>query len=240
MLELLACSRVRRAAIASMLTGPKNIAALAETSSRTNTIHLIEPLLKAGVVARESGMYELTPTGRANAIVLQSAIDGIEVLQDSFWCTHDLSSIPDHLMARIGELTGGQVICPNDDLLKAQHNFIDVVCQAKEIFGVSSVYIQGWPEMIVAAIEAGATVRVVFTFDVFEKVMASALKPFLGHPRFNYDIREFQAAFTVADDMLLLGLFVKGGGLDPTQDFVCGGPKAAAWGRDLYNFYLNQ
>ena len=241
MLELLACSRVRRAVIAALLTGSKNIADLSETSgsSRPNTIHLIEPLLKARMVARDGNRYALTPIGRANAVVLQEAIDGIEVLQSDFWKTHDLGSIPDHLMARIGALARGQVICPNGDLLKAQHNFVDVVSSAKEIYGVSSVFFLDWPAMILAAYAAGATIHLILAPEIQAKLPETLSVLGQVSPQMEIIYKPCQAAFTVADNVLSIGLFALGGGYDPLQDFICEGPKAATWGRELYDYYLN-
>ena len=239
-IEKLIGSDIRREIMLRLLEGPERLTQLRPKSAKQAVNNAIQPLLEEGLIEGQGGLYSLTDFGRVHALILQNVVDSVEVLQSDFWRVHDLSSIPDHLLARIGDLAGGQVVCPNGDLLKAQHNFVDVVSQAKEIYGASSVFFHEWPGMIIVAIEAGAAVRLIFTPDVFEKVKKSALGAYLEHHRFDYSVREFQAAFTIADNTLSLGLFAIGGGYDPLQDFICESPKAAAWGRALYEYYRDQ
>ena len=222
-----------------LLDGPARLTELRPKSAKQAVNNAIQPLLEEDLIEGHRGIYRLTDLGRAHALILRNAVNAAEVLQSDFWRVHDLSSIPDHLLARIGDLAGGQVVYPDGDFIAAQQNFAEALKRAKVIYGASSIFVSGWPEVIVEAIEAGAEVNLIFTFDVFEKVKVSALRPFMGHPRFGYSIRDFQAAFTVADDTLYLGLFVRGGGADLIREYVCSGEKAAAWGRELYNYYLN-
>lgn len=235
MLELLACSRVRRSAISLLLKGKEKIDKLADASgsSKANTIHLIEPLLKTEMVVRDGNVYQLSEIGRAHAIVLQDTLDAIGVLEGDFWKSHDITSIPDELMRRIGDLKGGEVVCPNGDILKAQHNFVDLVRHAKVVYGVSSVFFQEWPEMILGAIKNGAEVHLILDPSIKRKLPQAFLEA-----GFDLQFKPCKAAFTVADNTLSLGLFAHGGGYDPTQDFICCSERAESWGKSLYYYFM--
>lgn len=237
-LEKLICSGIRQEIMLRLLDGPERLTRLRPESKKQNVNNAIQPLLDDGLIDGKDGIYHLTDIGRAYALILRNVINSAEVLQDDFWKVHDLSSIPDHLLARIGDLAGGQVVYPDGDFVAAQKNFADALKRAKVIYGASSIFVSGWPEAIVEAIEAGADVHLIFTLDVCKKVEDSALGRWLDG--IDCAIQDFQAAFTVADDTLYLGLFVRGGGADLIREYVCSGTGAVSWGRDLYNYYRDQ
>lgn len=234
-IEKLICSGMRQDIMRRLLDGPERLTKLRPESKKQAINTAIQPLLDDGLIVGQGGVYHLTDLGRAYALVLRNTINSAEVLQADFWKVHDLSSIPDGLLARIGDLIGGEVVCPNGDLLKAQHNFIEVVLNAKVIYGVSSVFFQEWPGMILQDIQNGAEVHLILSPDVKRKLPKEFLEA-----GFDLQFKPCQAAFTIADNTLSLGLFAKGGGYDPMQDFICESEKAAAWGKDLYNYYRNQ
>ena len=61
----------------------------------------------------------------------------------------------------------------------------------------------------------------------------------VGHgPRFKIHIREVKAAFAVADGVLFLGMFDHAGVIDLLQEWVCESERAAEWGRELFEYYL--
>jgi predicted transcriptional regulator len=49
-----------------------------------------------------------------------------------------------------------------------------------------------------------------------------------------------RVAFTIADDMLFLGLYNLNGSYDPNSDLICQGQEAKEWGMELFEHYLKQ
>lgn len=240
-IENLICSGIRQEILRGLLDGPpRALSDLVSERRRQNINTALQPLLDEGLVTRENGIYSLTDVGRCYALVLRTISQSASVLQDHFWKSHDLGLIPDFLLQRISDLAGGHVVYPDGDFVAAQKNFSDALRNAKVIYGASSVYVQGWPEAIVEALEAGGEVHLIFTPDVLDKVEDSVLWRRFRLEGIDCETRNFQAAFTIADDTLYLGLFVRGGGADLIREYVCSGEKAVAWGMDLYNYYLNK
>ena len=235
----LLCSDIRQRAMLKML-GDHIRASDVEASSSSNFIQAIRPLIKAGFVERDGlNSYSLTGPGRILALQLREMIDAVEVLQDAFWRTHRLDYIPDHLLYTIGALKGGGVVAPNSHVTRAQVSFIDHVTHAKKIFGASSIYVEGYPEMISAALDNGAEVELILTQDVIGKIDRDIFNSWLARPaQCKVDIREVKAAFAVADGILFLGMFDYAGVVDLLQEWVCESERAAEWGRKLFEYYL--
>jgi predicted transcriptional regulator len=235
----LLCSDIRQRAMLKML-GDHIRASDVEASSSSNFIQAIRPLIKAGFVERDGlNSYSLTGPGRILALQLREMIDAVEVLQDAFWRTHRLDYIPDHLLYTIGALKGGGVVAPNSHVTRAQVSFIDHVTHAKKIFGASSIYVEGYPEMISAALDNGAEVELILTQSVIMQIDRDVFNSWVGHgPKFKIHIREVKAAFAVADGVLFLGMFDHAGVIDLLQEWVCESERAAEWGRELFEYYL--
>lgn len=222
-----------------MLTGPKKGAELpGDTTS--NKIHAIRPLLKAGTVEKVGVNYELSQIGRIYALALQESLDMEVVLKNDFFKKHDLSSIPDKLLLRIGALKGGGVVCPNGNAMKAQDNFMEHVAAAKRIYGASCINVDGYQEMISAALTNGAEVELILAPDVLTTMNPSIIEGWQASERFRLHVKKVKAAFAVADDMLFLALFDQAGIIDALSEWVCESERAAEWGRELFRYYLEK
>lgn len=222
-----------------MLTGPKKGSELpGDTTS--NKIHAIRPLLTAGIVEKVGVNYELSQIGRIYALALQESLDMEVVLKNDFFKKHDLSSIPDKLLLRIGALRGGGVVCPNGNAMKAQDNFMEHVAAAKRIYGASCINVDGYQEMISAALANGADVELILTQEVIMTLDRGIFQNWQASGRFTAHVREVKAAFTVADSTLFLALFDYAGIIDALSEWVCESEPAAEWGRELFRYYLGE
>lgn len=240
-IETLSCSRLRRDAIIRLLDGPGRLADIAPGTGSVNSSRAMRPFVSEGLVETEGGLYAITPLGRIHALILQDHLASLEVLGSPFFHDHDITSIPEDFMARIGALVGGSEVRENGDMMNAQHSFIETVTKAKEIYGVSSVTMPGWPEMITAALRNGAEVHLGLTSDVMVSlpgdqagIWADAGKIFLSV------IEHCRAAFTVADSTLMLALFWPSGPLDIAREWVVTSERAREWGKGLFEYYVGR
>lgn len=235
----LLCSRNRYDIAVRLLDGPCQVRDLPGSATPAK-IASMNPLIDSGLIEKDGHCYQLSNVGVAFVLSLKSMLDMEEVLADSFWRTHDLSSIPPPLLARIGALKGGSVVKPNGYLMKAQMNFIELVTHAKSIKGASSFNLPGYQEMITAALDHGANIELILSPAVMPTLDPEVLKSWQATGRFLLHVREVKAAVTIADNTLSLGLFGPAGVYDATQDFVCESEQAAEWGRELFEYYLKK
>jgi predicted transcriptional regulator len=139
-------------------------------------------------------------------------------------------------LAKIGRLKDGCIAHPNGDQMKAQRDYIGKVLSAREIYGVSSVNMVGYAEMISHALANGAKVSLVLSQAVIETLSPGQIDKWSASGKFSLKIADNQAAFTVADDALLLGLY-RDGKIDPFQEWVVIGPNAREWGLELFHSF---
>lgn len=238
-IETLSCSRLRRDAIIRLLDGPGRLADIAPGTGSVNSSRAMRPFVSEGLVETEGGLYKITPLGRIHARILRDHLASLEVLESPFWHEHNITSIPEDFMARIGALVGGSEVRENGDMMNAQHSFVETVVNAKEIYGVSSINMPGWPEMITDALRNGAEVHLGLTGRVMGSLHENqqgewdnAGKIFLSV------IADCRAAFTVADSTLMLALFWPSGPLDIAREWVVTSERAREWGMGLFEYYL--
>ena len=246
-LKSLTGSWVRSKILLSLLGGTKRIQVLAESvGTKDKTAHhSVRTMIDEGSIERVSNGYALTNIGRIRAALLATTINGSTVLNENadFWMGHDISGIPPALQIRIGELAGGEFLrAAPDSPLEVQRVFIEKVSSAKAIWGVSPYIAPGYEEMITGLLDNSAKVSLILTKGVIDKIESAVLRAWLDNENFSlYEILEhITVAFCVADELLSLGLCSSDGTYDPLGDLMCPGADAAAWGRELYEYYLKQ
>lgn len=215
----------------------------AAVGCKTSTLkNSLPPLLDSDLISRDKGVYGLTNLGIIQARIIASAASSLVVMDDhsSFWLKHDLSGIPAHLQARIGELAGGEVISDSpDEVLRSQRLYIEAVSQTKEIYGVSPVAAPGYAEMMVSLLEKGARAKLILSRTVIEKLDKAALEKALASGNLElYMLDEIRVAFTLANGSFFMGLYHPDGIYDAASDFVVTSQAAHRWGMDLFNYYL--
>lgn len=219
-----------------------------ELGSRATTIlHTIKDMTEEKLVSKKGLGYELTNTGRMQALVLENLISTLESLDQhhDFWLNHDLSGIPLELQKNIGMLIQSEIITSDSSTpLLVLENFLAELDRAKEIHGVSSVIYPGFSEAIAGAIKRGIRVDLILSDKILEIAAKSHMdlgKELLKHDNFRlYSIdMEVKVAFTVTDAILSLGLFRLNGDYDVGNDLICRGDGAMKWGMELFNYYLS-
>lgn len=237
MVKEILCSDRRREALLKMLSGPI-MANEFRPVTTANMNDALRPMIAAGYVWKDGYYYRLTGIGRGVALQVKAMIDSEEVLQEQFFQAHDLGTLPDRFLMRIGALKGGGVVQPNGDAMKAQHNFMDHVATSKKICGASCFNVDGYEGMISTALVNGAEVELILSPEVLTTLDHKILESWQASGRFALHVRKVKAAFTVADDMLFLALFDPAGIIDALSEWVCQSEAAAEWGRELFRYYL--
>ncbi len=211
----------------------------------TTILHSISNMIDTGLVKKSKKGYELTNVGRVQAILIDQLVSAIVILDEhkDFWQTHDVSGIPEDLLAKIGML-GQSDILKGDPaaILKTQEYWFSEVIKSKEVAGLSPVIIPTYSVAIAKALENGAKVDLILTrpiMDIVMKEYSAQLKAMLEAESFKlYRIdRDVRIAYTVTDSYLSLGLFRLDGGYDVGSDLNCFGNTSRAWGKELFEYH---
>ena len=242
-LRALTGSSTRGKILLALRDGPMQIRPLSEAvgTSTSTVAHSIAAMQEE--IAKEGTTYHLTNLGMIRAEALDRLLSCLIALDENaaFWQGHDISGIPAGLLADIGLLRGGQCIQDNGFVMKSLDGFLRETSKAKHMRAVSPVIAPGHAELIAGLVEAGAEVHLILTSEIMALVPPEQLGGLLAASNFHlYQIDgEVKTAFTVADDMLSLGLYLPGGKYDTNQDLVCHGQAVVEWGMRLFNHYKN-
>ncbi len=130
----------------------------------------IKELIEHRLVKFECKKYYLTPMGKTLVKSFLSFYNTLNVFDQNWdwWEEHDVSSIPDEMLFRIGELKNYFIIeDDNDNLnrtLKEMHN---LVLNSKSLVGVSCAFDDSFPDVILKVAKNNKPVSIVITKDVY-------------------------------------------------------------------------
>jgi len=152
-----------------------------------------------------------------------------------FWLEHDLSGIPEHLIKKIGWLKDSELIKDTDtEIFKAHTNYVNLLKNAKEIRGVSSIYIPDFESLYKELATEMIDVHLILSKDVIEKIDKTILNQMnIGsNSNFNLSVMNMnlKAAISVTDYFLSLGLFRLDGTYDYSNDLISYSKEAITWG----------
>jgi len=247
-LRLAICSELRRGILISLREEKKAVIELRtelEISS-TNSIHALRELEKNNLVFQdEARNYALTKIGEIIALKLSDFIDAIKVLKkhEDFWLTHDLSGIPPHLLEKIGWLKDSTIIeTTTIDTLKVYTAFVDILKNAKEIKGVTSMFVPEFQLLLKElTLEKNVDVKLILTKKIVEGMDKEILKRIFADKSSKlklYIMKEnMKVAFTVTDYLISFGLFHIDGTYDWNKDLISYDKEAIEWGRELFEWY---
>ncbi|NYT00210.1 MAG: winged helix-turn-helix domain-containing protein [Methanocellales archaeon] len=247
-LRLAACSDLRSSILISLGAGKKSLGDLREIigSSSTTAIHALRELEKGNLLIQDENKdYALTKIGDIVALKLIDFVQAIDVLKkyETFWLSHDLSDIPEHLLERIGELKESALIeAPAADVLKIFTEFVDMLKNSKEIRGVTSMFIPEFGSLLKElTIEKNVDVELVITKEIFEGIDKESLKEIFAHEGSKLKLylmgEDLKVAFTVTDSLISFGLFNFDGTYDWNKDLIDTTEEGIKWGLDLFEWY---
>jgi predicted transcriptional regulator len=248
-LHLAICSDLRRDILIFLLEGGKSLGELREklSVSSTTAIHALRELEKRRLTYQDDVRdYRLTNTGN---IITRKIIDlrnAAEILAkyEKFWDERDLSGIPDYLLNKIECLNDATLLTSTStDILKIYTNFIALVTNSKEIRGISPVFISEFTQLFAELVSQGAKVELIVTGEVLRKILETAdLNSLKESIHGNLQLRVLEhnpkVAFSSGEGFISLGLFHVDGTYDFSDDLISYSKEAIAWGRELFEYYL--
>ena len=249
--RLIVCSDIRKNILITLNHKAKSLGDLRDelNISSTTAIHALRELEKNRLTFQDTNKnYALTNIGTIVALKLLDFNDAIEVMKkhESFWIEHDLTGIPEHMMEKIGWLKGSTLIeDTSTDIFKVHTNFIKLLTNAREIKGVSSIFVPEYFNLFQdLIINKKVDVELILTKDVVDKLDESTLNKIFEDETLKLKLyitkQNTKAAFTVTDYFVSMGLFHSNGTYDYNRDLVSYDKKGIEWGRGLFEWYLQQ
>ena len=245
--RLAVCSDLRKKIIIRLYNGKKPLGHLRDDLkiNSTTAIHALKELEKYNITFQDSDKnYSLTNIGRVIAVKLLDFSDVAEVLEKhkGFWLEHDLSGIPEHLIEKIGWLKDSELIKDTDtEIFKAHTNYINLLTNAKQIRGVSSIYIPDFELIYKELATEMIDVHLILSKDVIAKIDKTILNQInIGsNSNFNLSVMNInlKAAISVTDYFLSLGLFRLDGTYDYSNDLISYSKEAITWGNEFFDHY---
>ncbi|MBE0521761.1 MAG: winged helix-turn-helix domain-containing protein [Candidatus Methanoperedenaceae archaeon] len=249
LMRLAVCSELRKNIMVYLNDGEKSLKEMREEMnvSSTTAIHALKDLEKSNLTFQDQDKkYALTNIGKIMALKLVDFSDASLVLKkhEKFWLEHDMSGIPVHLMRKIGWLEDSVLFTDTEiDIFKVHSNFINLLKDAKEIKGVSPIFVPEFASLFEElVITKNINVSLIIKKDVLDKISSEIKQKILdinNNPGLNLYVIEddIKIAFTVTDYFMSLGFFRQDGVYDYSNDLINYNEKGIAWGNELFEYY---
>ena len=209
----------------------------------TSILPQIKKLIDSDLIIQEDKMYKLTVLGEFIIKKVKPLISALDVVEknNSYWTSHDLNSIPRHLLERIAELGDCTLIEPDlNHIYEPSEKIIDSMVNAKTASTFASYFNPAYLPLYVELGRKDAELSLNFTQSVWDHLSnehSNMIKGLMSMDNVSiYISREVKISeITVTDEIMLLGLFEKNGKFD--QQFILSfEPGARKWGQELFDY----
>ncbi len=246
-MDIVTLSGVRKELLFYLDEGPRSLSEIREHLDTTSpeVSPRIKELIEHNMVRFEDKKYHLTPMGRSIINNFKPFYNTINVYDQywEWWEEHDLSSIPDELLNRIGELKNFIIIEDDpSDVNRTKNEFFRIMSNSKYIMGVSCVFEENIPDVCVNALENDVPVQVVITrylYDFLKKDYPYQLNEIVKNSKGAMYVSNIPVRIShiVTNDCLYFALNYKNGKFDVNTNIVSNDPSSLKWGADLFEYY---
>lgn len=202
----------------------------------------IKKMKDAHLLIEENKVYSLSEIGKIIVENLKPFLSTIEVLEvnDDYWKTRDLASIPDFLLERIDELGHCELLEPDaEHMLETPEAFMDNILSSKEVLTFVSYSHPEAPSLYADLAENGTKITLCTTENVIMHLVSSFPEETERLYR-NKNSKIFICkepapipSIVVTDRFLSLKLFENDGKLRD-QLLISTEERALDWGRELF------
>ncbi len=244
LIKLITSSKKRIDIMSELSKNPCTLADLSKAlnSKPPNVITQLKKLELEGIIESRGRIYGLSEFGRLIYEVLMGFRNCIEVIKkhDSFWKTHDTSSIPNHLLRRIGELGDCSIVKnPSEYIYEIHEDVINNIISSNKIWGIYSVYHPKYSLIFSKLVKDGKKINLIITEPLFKKLIREIpdnikdMEIYITH-------ENLKISMIVSDKFLCLILYSKNGCYDAEKFLISFDDTALIWGTDLYDYYLKK
>lgn len=252
LVNLLLFSDKRKNLLLLLAEGPRNIDKILDLlqESRISLLPSLKKLKEEGLIVQKGDVYSLSIIGNILITKARPLLDAASTLEenDSFWNHRKLDSIPFHLLRRIGELKGIQLVEPG-----LTHGFdlfpemINHFTGSSKVMLLFSYFHPQIPSFSLEFTKKDVKVQLILSRDSFdrfsgdfhdtgEEILATKNATIFVHAG---NPLEIPSLIAISETAILLGFFNKKGKFEG-QYLLSFEPRALAWGRELFEYYIER
>jgi len=252
LVNLLFFSDKRKNLLLLLAEGPLNIDKILDLLQipRISLLPHIKKLKEEGLIVQNGAVYRLSIIGDILVTKARPLLDAASTFEDNnyFWSHRKLDSIPFHLLRRIGELKGSQLVEPG-----LTHGFdlfpetINHFTGSSKVMLLFSYFHPQIPSFSLELAKKDVKMQLIFSRDSFdrfsgdfrdtgEEILAKKNASIFVHAGTPLEIPSLIA---ISETAVLLGFFNQKGRFEG-QYLLSFEPRALAWGRELFKYYLDR
>ncbi|MCX8150448.1 MAG: DUF1724 domain-containing protein [Candidatus Bathyarchaeota archaeon] len=242
-------SEIKMKILIDLLSGNKKLSDLKSVidARETTILHVLKEFERMSLTTKVQGTYKLTPLGLIEAKICKEALAATEAIAEfkDFLVNHDTTTIPEHLLFRMGALKGASLIKAGaSELGKVHETFTSMLLLSKKIIGISPIFHKDFVAVFGQLLNHGCTVELILTPEVLNKTLESAdaqlFQKYITEEKLKIFVKDsnLKVALTVSDRVFSLGLFDLNGEYDYTEDLISTSPQAIAWGEELFRLTI--
>lgn len=247
LIDLVFRSDKRKNLLILLDSGSKNIDEIRDELDVTATSILpqIKKLIDSDLIIQEDRMYKLTVLGEFIIKKVKPLISALEVVEKNncYWTSHDLNSIPRHLLERISDLGDCTLVEPDlNHIYEPSQKIIDSMVNAKIGSTFASYFNPAYLPLYVELGRKDTELSLNFTQSVWDHLSnehSNMIEELMDMDNVSLYISKEGikiSEITVTDKIMLLGLFDKNGKFD--QQFILSfEPAALRWGQELFDYF---
>jgi predicted transcriptional regulator len=252
LVNLLLFSDKRKNLLLLLSEGSRNIDEILDLLQvpRISMLPQIKKLKEEGLIVQKGDAYHLSIIGDILVKKARPLLDAASIFEDNdyFWSYRKLDSIPFHLLKRIGDLKGIQLLEPG-----FAHGFdlfpelINHLAGSSQVMLLFSYFHPQIPSFSLELTKKDVKVQLILSRDSFdrfsedfhdtgEKILAkknASIFVYTGTPL------EIPALIAISENVLLIGFFNKKGRFEG-QYLLSFEPRALVWGRELFEYYVER
>lgn len=246
-MDIVTLSGIRKELLLYLDEGPRSLSEIRDQFDITSpeVSPRIKELLEHDLIKFENKKYYMTPMGRTIIKNFRPFLETINVFDQycDWWKEHDLSSIPDEMLYRIGEVINYFIIEDEpSDMDRTRAEFFNIINSSKNIVGVSCIFVDTLPELFINAIRNNGSISIVITnqiYSIIKQDYQDMLTEFLQNDKAELYVldKDIKISQVVTDDCLFISLKTKNGKFDMYSNLVSNDSSSIKWGRDLYEYY---
>lgn len=252
LVNILLFSDNRKNLLLLLAEGPRNSDEILDLLQvpRISLLPHIKKLKEEGLIVQKGDVYRLSIIGDILVKKARPLLDAASTFEDNdyFWSHRKLDSIPFHLLKRIGELKGSQLVEPG-----LTHGFdlfpelINHFTGSSKVMLLFSYFHPQIPSFSLELAKKDVKVQLILSRDSFdrfsgdfrdtgEKILArknASVFVYAGAPL------EIPALIAISENALLLGFFNKKGRFEGLY-LLNFESRALTWGRELFEYYMEK
>ncbi|WP_406655963.1 winged helix-turn-helix domain-containing protein [Methanolobus sp. ZRKC2] len=250
LLETVWFSEKRKKLLLLLLDGPKSSEEIKKAFG-VNWRSLILPikeLREEGLVLKEDGNYQLSLTGKLLTESVKPIDSVLDLFEDNteYWAHRNLTTIPQQLRDRIGEIGDHRIIEPDlNHMFEPPEEVFSLLRNSSFVYSVFSIYHPLYPPLYCELAEKGIHVSLIVTEPVLERMQEDCREEIkkMGHLQ-NTNLFLYRTEKTgmippsiVATNRIFMASFFRSNGKYDHRDVMSFTESSMEWGEGLFEHY---